>query len=294
MKTIMTCWRRSVLAALVVVGIAAIGPSPAAAQTVAAQTVAMVTDIEGGNSVTGMGESTEISLLAELEPGGGIDLAAGARLVIVYYESGNEFVFTGPASIRIGPVAPELLSGNDPEERQVMLAGIIQPAGMIQASIVMRGTADNIDIRLENLVDTKTLDTRPLFRWKPLPGVTTYQFEIIDDSGDSLAEAEVTATELWLPEAVTLEVGVIYTWEVAARTPDGILHSGWGDFSLATDADRALVEQMRPPADAPFSSRVMFAVVLQQLELRDEAQTFWQSLLAERIDDPALRQMAGQ
>ena len=97
-----------------------------------------------------------------------------------------------------------------------------------------------------------------------------------------------------LPESVTLEVGVTYTWEVAARTPDGILHSSWGDFVLATDAERALIEQMRPPSDAPFSSRVMFAVVLQQLELRDEALNHWKTLLAERSDDPKLQQMVGQ
>lgn len=292
MKAIKRCWRYSVVAAFAIAWVAV--PSP-----VLAEPVAMVTDIEGGNSVTGMGESTELTLLAELEPGGSVELAGGARLVIVYYESGNEFIFEGPASIKIGPAAPEVLSGNSPEEHHILLAGadgeiIIHPAGMVQASIVMRGAQDEVDIKLENLVDTKILDARPLFRWQPLPGASTYHFEIINDSGDSLAETDVTATELPLPEAVTLEVGITYTWEVATRTPDGILHSSWGDFYLATDAERALVEQMRPPRDAPFSSRVMFAVVLQQLELRDEAVNHWKTLLVERSDDPKLQQMANQ
>jgi hypothetical protein len=289
MKAIKMPWRCSVLAVLAVAWAAVIGPAPALAEP-----VAMVTDMAGGNSVTGMGESTALSLLDELEPGGNVDLVAGSRLVIVYYESGNEFIFEGPASIKIGPAEPEILSGKKPQARQILLAGIIQPAGMIQASIVMRGVADNIDIKLENLVDTKTLEARPLFRWQPLPGATSYRFELIDDSGDSLAGADITATEMPLPEAVTLEVGVTYTWEVAARTPDGILHSSWGDFTLATDAERALIEQMRPARDASFSSRVMFAVVLQQLELRDEAVAHWKTLLAERSDDSKLRQMAGQ
>ena len=101
-KAIDSRWRWPILAALVIAWVVAAGPAEAA------QPVAMVTDIEGENSVTGMGESVELSLLAELAPGGSIDLAAGSRLVIVYYESGNEYIFEGPASIRIGAEAPEV------------------------------------------------------------------------------------------------------------------------------------------------------------------------------------------
>ena len=292
MKMIASYWRRCVLVIVVVVWAAA-GPAQAV------QPVAMVTDIVGGNSVTGMGEETKLLLLAELTPGGGIDLAADSRLVIVYYESGNEYIFAGPASIKIGAEAPELLSGISPEKRQVLFAGpgeevIIRPAGMVQASLVMRGTDPNIDLRLDNLVDTKTLDRQPLFRWQSLPGSTNYSFELINESGDSLAKADLSATEYLLPEAVILKVGITYTWEVSTRTPDGILHSSWGDFLLATDRERALIEEMRPPEGASFSSRVMFAMVLQQLELRDEAVKEWKVLLAERSDDPKLRQLVGE
>ena len=291
-------WRCCVLATFAIAWVA-IAWVAVAGSAQAAQPVAMVTDITGGNSVSGMGEMTELSLLDEIAPGGSVDLAAGSRLVIVYYESGNEYIFTGPASVRFDAEAPEVLSGNAPEQRQVLLADasgeiIIQPSGMVQASLVMRGTDPSIEIKLDNLVDTKTLDKRPVFHWQPLPGATAYHLELIDDAGESLATIDVAATEASLPEAVTLEVGVTYTWEVSARTPDGILHSSWGDFSLATDAERSLIEQMRPPSDAPFSSRVMFAVVLQQLELRDEAVELWKGLLAERSDDPKLRQLVAQ
>ena len=94
MKAIKRCWRYSVVATFAIAWVAVASP-------VLAEPVAMVTDIEGGNSVTGMGESTELSLLAELEPGGSVDLAGGSRLVIVYYDSGNEFIFEGPASITL-------------------------------------------------------------------------------------------------------------------------------------------------------------------------------------------------
>ncbi|MCZ6666419.1 MAG: hypothetical protein O7B81_14035, partial [Gammaproteobacteria bacterium] len=170
-------WRCYVLATFAIAWVAVAGSAQAA------QPVAMVTDITGGNSVSGMGEMTELSLLDEIAPGGSVDLAAGSRLVIVYYESGNEYIFTGPASVRFDAEAPEVLSGNSPEQRQVLLADasgeiIIQPSGMVQASLVMRGTDPSIEIKLDNLVDTKILDKRPVFRWQPLPGATAYHIEL--------------------------------------------------------------------------------------------------------------------
>ena len=271
----------------------------ATAVAAAPQPVAMVTDLEGGNSVTGMGDTTELLLLAELVPGGRVDLGAGSRLVIVYFASGNEYVFEGPASIRINAQAPEVLSGAGPEERQVLLAAageeiIIRPAGMAQASLVMRGADLDSKLRLDNLIDTKTLDSRPVFRWRPLPGVETYHFLLTDEGGATVVETDVAATEFRLPEEVMLDPSAIYTWELEARTPDGAAHDNWGDFSVATDDERALVERMRPPGNAPFSRRVLFAVMLGQMELRDAALEQWRALLAERGDDPQLRKLVGE
>ena len=292
-KAIASLWRCCMVAVFAIAWSAAVDPVQAA------QPVAMVTDIEGESSVTGVEGSAILSLLAELAPGGSIDLAAGSRLVIVYYESGSEYAFAGPASIRIGVEAPEMVSGNSPEQRQVLPSDaggeiIIRPVGMAQASLVMRGADENSDLRLINLVGTKTLEKRPVFHWRPLPGAGTYHFELTDDAGESLVEANVAAVELPLPETVTLEPDITYTWEVTTRTPDGALHSNWGDFTLASDDERALIERLRPTDDAPFSRRVVFAAVLQQMELRDAALAQWKALLAERGDDPRLRQLVGE
>lgn len=284
---------RRLVAAIVAAAVIAIGGAASA------EPVAMVTDLEGGNSVSGMGGRTELSLLAELEAGGRIDLAGGARLVIVYYESGNEYEFSGPASIGVGAQGPTTISGAGPERRQLQFAAagggvVIRPAGVAQASLVMRGANPDSKLRLDNLVDTKTLDRRPVFRWRPVAGAATYRFELTDDAGATLVETDIETVRLPLAEGVTLEPDVTYTWEVTAYTGDGTAHSNWGDFYLATEDERALVERMRPEADAPFSRRVVFAAILEQMELRDEARKYWKALLAERGDDPQLRRLAGE
>ena len=282
-------WRRLAMAAFAWAAMS--GPAAGAPP------VAMVTDLVGGNSATGVGGSAELWLLAELAPGATIQLDPGSRMVIVYYESGSEYLFKGPGTVTIGVDEPIALAGADPEEHQVLSAGddvVIRPAGMAQASLVMRGADPDSKLQLDSLVGTKTLDARPVFRWLPLAGVESYVFVLTDDAGETLIETDVAGTELALPAEVTLETDITYTWEVEAHTPDGAMHGNWGDFSIAEDDERALVEKVRPADTAPVSRRVMFAVMLEQMELHDEARKYWKALLKERGDDPRLRQLAGE
>ncbi len=267
-------------------GDAAAGPQP----------VAMVTDIEGRATIAEAGGA--VALLAELAPGARVDVGSGARIVVVYYASGEEFAFRGPGSLRIGAEAAERLSGAALETRHTLLAGavgdiVIAPAGVIQASLVMRVEDRGAEPRLIGPVDTRTLAPRPLFRWQAIAGVETYRFELIDGAGRTLTVAEVAATELRLPESIVLAAGETYTWEVSARAADGAVYSNWGDFSLSPPTERALVERLRPPGDATFSERVLFAAVLEQLGLSDEARGYWRALLAERPGNARLRRLAG-
>ena len=65
------------------------------------------------------GRSRDITILAEIEPGTKVDLAAGATLVTLYLDSGDEYVFKGPATIEFRPAQPEVLDGRQ--------AGTAQP-----------------------------------------------------------------------------------------------------------------------------------------------------------------------
>ncbi|MFQ5785498.1 MAG: hypothetical protein ACE5H8_11845 [Alphaproteobacteria bacterium] len=281
-----------------VVAAAAMAWGFAAGAAAGSGAVAMVTDLAGASRIEGSGGG-RIALLAELVPGSRIVVDEGARLVIVYYESGDEYVFRGPANLRIDPRTPEVLSGVRPERRPSLLSEIggevtIRPTDVVQASLVMRASGSAAGLRLDRPVATRVLDPSPVFRWRPAPGAQTYHFELIDDDGRTLATADVAATEFRLPENIVLAPAVTYTWEVSARPASGAATSDWADFSVAPASDRALVERLRPPADAAFSRRVLFATVLERLELRDAARAYWRVLFGERGDEPTLRRLAGE
>ena len=274
------------LLALVLFFIAAL-PSNACAA------VAMVTDLQGRASADGR----DVTILSELQANAQVQLGAGATLVALYLDSGDEYVFKGPAQIAFRPGTPAVLSGTKPEKRAPSLgkAGAnvrIKPVGMLQAATVMRAAPVSARVRLLNLRATRTLETAPEFRWAALEPGIKYQFELADESGRTLHEALVDATSFTLPATVRIGEGVIYTWKISARMSDGRRYSSAGDFSIAPADVRAQAAALRPAESAPLSTRVAYAAWLEQVELKDEARKYWQAALQERPDDPRLKALA--
>ena len=261
--------------------------------------VAMVTDLQGKATVAGDGRTRDVTILAELDAGAQVQLAAGATLVALYLDAGDEYVFKGPASIVFRSAQPDVTSGAKPEKRGPSLGkggkGIrIKPVGMAQGAMVMRGFQTGARIQLLNLHKTRILETQPEFRWKELQPGVKYQLEITDDTGRAVHEAQVDSTSFKLPASIRLREGVPYTWEVSARLPDGRKYTSSADFAVAPAEVRAQAEALRPAQSAPLSSRIAYAAWLDQVELKDEARKYWKVAATERPDDPRLRALAEQ
>jgi hypothetical protein len=279
-----------------ILAVVAMGVLPAAVHGAG---VAMVTDLQGKASVTADGRARDITILAEVEAGAQVHLAAGATLVALYLDAGDEYVFKGPATIVFRSAQPDVTSGAKSDKRSPSLgtggkAIRIKPVGVAQGAMVMRGFRAGARIQLLNLHKTRTLETQPEFRWQALQAGAKYQIEITDDTGRTLHEAQVDAASFKLPASIPLKEGVPYTWEVSARLPDGRKYSSSADFAVAPAELRAQAEALRPAASAPLSSRIAYAAWLDQVELKDEARKYWKAASSERPDDPRLKALAEQ
>ncbi len=262
-----------------------------------AESVAMITDLSG--RVSAPGAKTGITILSEIEAGTQVQLDPGARLVAIYLRSGDEYTVTGPATVNFSSAEVLAVRGATPVKRSNPLAQggaaiRIKPVGVIQAAMVMRSMRPSARVRLLNLSGTYTLDAQPEFRWRELQPGLKYHFEISDDTGRNLHEAQVDTTSYRLPANVQLREGVPYTWGVSVRLADGRKYTSAGDFSIAPAAIRARAEALRPAASAPLSMRVTYAAWLAQVDLKDEARKYWQAASSERPDDPRLRELAEQ
>ena len=77
----------------------------------------------------------------------------------------------------------------------------------------------------------------------------------------------------------------------AAVKPGGVAPATFVVRAISPNL-RARIEAARPAPSAPVSERVAFAAWLEQMELRDEARRYWQSLAAERPDSARLKALA--
>jgi hypothetical protein len=244
--------------------------------------VAMVTDLEG--RVT-LGSGQPLAILDEVAPGTTVSLEAASHLVMVYYATGIEYRFDGPASLSVAVSAPTATSGAAPTVRSLLGGGEqaarISPAGKAQASVLMRGEAPETDLVLIG-PSSKILETHPRFDWEPVAGAERYRFELVDEALDTVAQATALGPAYALPDELRLEPGAVYTWEVETRLPGAVRVSEWAAFTVASAEELALVGALRPPPGAPFSERLVFAVWLQQNGFRDEARRQWEGLREER------------
>jgi hypothetical protein len=261
--------------------------------------VAMVTDLQGKATVSSDGRTRDLMILAELEAGAKVKLDAGAKLVALYLDAGDEYLFRGTSTIEFKPGAPEVQSGAKPERSNLSLGKggkdvRIKAVGMTQAAMVMRSAGPEVRIQLLTLNQTRTLENSPEFRWKGLPPGQKYGFEVDDGTGRTVFETNVDVTSLRLPANVQIIENTPYTWKVSARLPDGSRYSSSAQFAVAAADLRARAESLRPLPSAPLSTRIAYGAWLDGMELKDEARKYWKAAAAERPNDTRLKELSEQ
>lgn len=258
--------------------------------------VAMVTDLKGKGSTA----SGPLALLAQMDSGAKIKLEGGAVLTLVYLSSGKEFLFKGPAEVAIGPDAAS--AGGTPAQTRTLLAAAggdglnIKPAGMAQASVVMRAASTNAKekgLALLSPVDTKVMEARPEFRWKAVGQDVSYRFELLDKAGSSLYRTSTTQTSLALPGSLSLPEGQALTWEIEAVVGAKTFYNT-AEFTILPAGERANLDKLRPAADADFAKRVFFASLLDSQGVYGDATLLWKKLSSERPDDAKLKELASR
>lgn len=266
------------------------------APSVFAAGVAMITDASG--RIETDPEGIAIGVLAELEGGARLRLAQGAMATVLYLASGEEFRLKGAGRYQIGDKAPAALKGAPPEKRKLPVDAIppvrVKPASVQQATIVMRSIGPVANVKPLEPVAVRVLEDRPAFRWSSIPGAEDYRVQVIDSGGQMVAEFNQTGDVGQLPDGVRLKAGEAYSWSVEARLANGRRMSRSADFAVLDAEARAKLGRMRPAEGAKFSDRVAYALMLERYEAFHLARAEWRRLLAERPNEPLLKERAGE
>lgn len=254
--------------------------------------IAFVTNIKGAVKV----DTAKLVMMAELNKGQRIACVADCTVGVMYLQSGKEFVIKGPGEYLVGDGDLTAKIGLPPTIRATawrISSQAIESAQTSSASVRMRSldssappekrTADPLNYP----ASTKVTTLQPVFRWTPgvVKGPYDFQIDMVGaDATKPVYKASAAAAVLKLPAAVKLMANTRYTWKVSA----GSKEMGSASFQTLPAASMELVQKRKPEDKAEFSDRLLYALMLQELEVEYDSQELFKKLAKERPELPEL------
>jgi hypothetical protein len=134
--------------------------------------------------------------------------------------------------------------------------------------------------------------TRPVFRWKALPGAESYQLKLFDENYNFVAESGLIKTNSWaLPREKRLTRGRIYIWKVVAA----------GDAAQNTAADwaeakfkvleRAKIHEINEAKKRHGEFHLLLGILYARAGMRDEAEREFVRLLKANPQSKVVQEM---
>ena len=274
---------------LMLAGVALVQVLPAMA---ASAGVVMISDLAG--VVTVEGRKEPLGLMEEVAADQTLTLKAGARITFVNMKTGAESTFNGPGKFKLD--AKGEAKGMAAKQKRLVAAlqGTVRlrPGALAQASVVMRAVPGAPELGMSP-AGPWTLTATPEFRWPAAAPKASYHFRLQDPQGQVVFELTQEDCSIQVPEHLALADETAYTWVLETTLADGAQTRRSGQIKVLAKDLREQLQSTRPSLESPFSERLVYAAVLEQHELHEEARLYWKSLAKERPDDPALAKIAG-
>ena len=255
-----------------------------------AQGIVMISDLSGVALLHG--RKAPLTLMEEVPPEQAVTLKDGARITFVNMRTGAESSFAGPGKFKLDGNGEA--KGMAPKHRHLVAAlqGAVhlRPGALGQASVVMRAVPG---AQAMSPAGPWSLSPTPEFRWQSAGAKAIYHFKLQDPQGQVVFELTQEDCAIQVPEHLAMADDTAYAWVLETRLPDGTQTRRSGQLTVLPKPVREQLQAARPSLDAPFSERLVFAALLEQQQLHQEAQVFWKSLAKDRPDDPNLAKIAG-
>lgn len=251
-----------------------------------AQPVAVVTDVQGAATLAG----ASVAMLQQLDAGRKVDLAAGARVALIYYANGAQYELRGPGFVSVDVQQPHASQGATVHARAAPGPATmrLKPTGLVQGAVVMR----NLGLRVI-APDPQVLSTHPDLAWTDSRTGTVYDVAVVGASGARVFETTTHERRSKVPEARALAPGQSYALQVTARIGPEVVQVARAEFRVAPAELQAQAKALAPAAEAAVADRVAYALWLEQNDLRDEARRWWAAIAASRPEQGSLRERAG-
>jgi hypothetical protein len=247
--------------------------------------VGMVLDLQGSGQLSDGGKSTKLTLLAYLKPQTQLTLDAGSKASISLYATKSVYQLTGPALVEVAADKLIVKQGQPPvvKSKAKNLVAAAETANLVPGAIRMREMPPRL-VLLSPRNGGVILGFRPTFKWDALE-TAPFDISITEGADRPLAQAQTSDSTWQLPENQQLSAGKNYRWTVAYVSPrDGKPYRASGEFSVIDKAMAVEMASLKPAEDAAVEDWVLYAVVLQNRNMGDEARAVWRRIAAKRPD----------
>jgi len=265
-----------------------------AANAALAAPFAMITDLKGDAWAMEGAQQKKLSLLGYIENPTEVKVDPAAKLAITYFANGVQYNFAGPARVALENVAPKVIDGEAGESKKVTPEKAIggglsseQWRRLQQATVVMRTVKSSFTVVGPD--KTTVLSRQPEFEWTPAPGAKGYRLVIYGADNSILHEATTEQTSL--KPALSLEPGKRYRWKVDALGVSKPV-SATGAFTVAQDAQRERLSEMKRTAGSELGPRTFFVTALEAQGHQHDARAEWKALAREYPNEPEIVQRA--
>lgn len=261
----------------------------------AAEPIAMVTDLSGDAWMQKGQKQERLSILSYIEQGGIVRLDAKSSILITTFSPAAEYSISGPAKLELVGGEVRVLNGGKlvklTLDEQKASAGrqfsAVQRERLAMAALRMRGSgAGGFGLNQISPVSVEILNVRPVFNWSAPREAKRFIVKLVDETeGKTVKEVTVNEPSWKMPSDLSLQYQHQYSWQVRAMLASGQEMTTMAEFSTVNEAQSRRIMQNKPSANAPFSDRVLYAVLLESEGLDLDAADEWKLLAAERPNE---------
>lgn len=204
--------------------------------------------------------------------------------VVVLFEGGKRFQIAGDSVVSVSATECQKVSGTAPKAlaplatRHLGLLKGSRIAGGKSASYVVRGGKQ---MELQSLTETATLNVRPTFRWKAVPGAASYKVRLEDQDGTQIWQAETETTNIAFPAKFPeLKPGGDYVWTVTTVVGNDTFKATGLFWLLPADKLKGVNEELEAlkEVEDEATRQVLRAEIYARAELWDEAIASYEKL----------------
>ena len=252
--------------------------------------VARVTDRSGQVFDITDGLAKELRILARVPAGSVIELSTDSNLTLYFSSTRTDLRFFGPATVTVSAQSAQSSNGISATEvhEDINISIDLNKSRSRKKSLASNDLTER-KIALIQPVDVKVIADQTIeFRWaSKATNISSYAFKLFDNQGNLVYSAITSSNAIRFVDSAIFQPGHNYRWSVRSVSAGNESIPTGGEFMTASVDEAAAYYDLVPLTRGTVSDLVLYALVLDKLDLLMESERIWQQLESHH---PGIRQ----